>query len=167
MILLTSPSSNRLSISYTISSVTSIPGLVIAFLVLYASRSFPTLEVSNSTAKMPMLPRNTFRSTSGQSTLAARYRRNLPKHPFLLFGLPFLVVIVGSSFLLTPATAVRYERHDRKQRILSKDEELGLGADRRKVDIRDEYYRLAAKDLENWENRRVPRLKGENDGILE
>jgi len=26
--------------------------------------------------------------------------------------------------------------------------------------------RLAAKDIDNWEQRRVGRLKGENDGVL-
>ena len=53
--------------------------------------------------------------------------------------------MVAGSFFLTPATALRYERHDRKVRQLSKEEELGIGKDRRKVDINEEYYRLAAK----------------------
>lgn len=53
--------------------------------------------------------------------------------------------MVAGSFFLTPATAIRYERHDRKVRQLSKEEELGIGKDRRKVDMNEEYYRLAAK----------------------
>lgn len=53
--------------------------------------------------------------------------------------------MVAGSFFLTPATAVRYERHDRRVRQVSKEEELGIGKDRRKVDINEEYYRLAAK----------------------
>lgn len=32
--------------------------------------------------------------------------------------------------------------------------------------MRDEFYRLQAKDLEDWENRRVERLPGEHDGRL-
>lgn len=52
-------------------------------------------------------------------------------------------------------------------RRLSKEEEMGLGKDRRKVDsMQEEYYRLAAKDLDDWENRRVERMKGEPDGVL-
>ena len=43
---------------------------------------------------------------------------------------------------------------------------MGIGKDRRKVDLQEEYYRLAAKDLDDWENRRVERLKGEPDGVL-
>ncbi len=53
--------------------------------------------------------------------------------------------MVAGSFFLTPATAIRYERHDRKVRQMSKEDELGIGRDRRKVDINEEYYRLAAK----------------------
>ncbi|KAI4153780.1 MAG: hypothetical protein LQ340_002104 [Diploschistes diacapsis] len=108
-----------------------------------------------------------------QQTLAARYRRLLPKHPFLLFGLPFLSTIVAASFFLTPATALRYEKHDRKVQRMSEDEALGLGKNSRRVGgeggrdtMREEYYRLAAKDLDDWENKRVERLKGEPDGIL-
>jgi hypothetical protein len=53
--------------------------------------------------------------------------------------------MVTGSFVLTPATALRYERHDRKVKQLTKEEELGLGKERRRVDINEEYYRLAAK----------------------
>jgi len=74
--------------------------------------------------------------------------------------------MVAGSFFLTPATAIRYERHDRRVRQVSKEEELGLGNNRRKVNINEEYYRLAAKDLDSWENKRVQRLEGEHDGIL-
>lgn len=88
----------------------------------------------------------------------------MEKHPFALFGLPFIATMVAGSFFLTPATAIRYEKHDRKQRQLSKEEELGLGKNRRKVDINEEYYRLAAKDIDSWEQKRVKRLPGEPDG---
>ncbi|KAG8530067.1 Cytochrome oxidase assembly [Bacidia gigantensis] len=96
--------------------------------------------------------------------IGAWYRRNLDNHPFALFGLPFCAAIVAGSFALTPATALRYERHDRKMKQLSKEEALGLGKDRRKVDMQEEYYRLAAKDLDDWQQKRVPRLEGERDG---
>ncbi|KAF2445166.1 cytochrome c oxidase assembly protein COX16, mitochondrial [Karstenula rhodostoma CBS 690.94] len=101
------------------------------------------------------------------NSIAARYRKALTKHPFLLFGLPFLTTIVAGSFMLTPATALRYERYDRKNQQISQEEKMGLTQDRRKVNMKDEYYRLQAKDLENWEQRRVKRLPGEVDGILE
>jgi cytochrome c oxidase assembly protein subunit 16 len=61
------------------------------------------------------------------------------KNPFLFFGVPFLVVIVGSSFILTSATAIRFERHDRRTRSLTQEEALNVGKNRRKVDIREEY----------------------------
>lgn len=85
--------------------------------------------------------------------------------------------------MLTPATAVRYEKHDRKVRQMTKEEELGVRRGGRRVDMRDEYYvsgwekrswdkianvvqRLAGRDIDNWEQKRVERFKGESDGIL-
>jgi len=73
---------------------------------------------------------------------------------------------VAGSFFLTPATALRYEKHDKKVKTLSQDEALGLSKDRRKVDMNEEYYRLSARGLDSWEQKRVERLKGEHDGRL-
>lgn len=79
-------------------------------------------------------------SSAEANGIAARYRAALAKRPFLLFGLPFMAIIVAGSFVLTPATAIRYEKHDRKVRQMTREEELGVGNQRRKVDIKDEYY---------------------------
>ena len=71
-------------------------------------------------------PTITSASTLGER-LGAKYRANLSKRPFLLFGLPFMAVMVGASFILTPATALRYERHDRKVQQMSQQEAMSLG----------------------------------------
>lgn len=99
-------------------------------------------------------PSTTAASSLGER-LGARYRANLSRHPFLLFGLPFVSVMVAGSFFLTPATALRYERHDRRVQQLGKEEAMALGlrgADedasqvrrnpRRRIlgDEREEYY---------------------------
>ena len=95
---------------------------------------------------MPVLPKRKYRPQSYHNTFAAKYRAQMGKRPFLLFGLPFITTVVAGSFFLTPATALRYERHDRKVKQLSKEEELGLKKEQRKAfDINEEYYRLAAK----------------------
>ncbi|KAI1463666.1 cytochrome c oxidase assembly protein COX16-domain-containing protein [Daldinia caldariorum] len=107
-----------------------------------------------------------YRSAADVNSFAAKYRAMMAKHPFLLFGLPFMSVIVAGSFVLTPATAVRYEKHDRRVRQMTREEELGVGKSGRKVNLKDEYYRLSAKDLDNWEQKRVKRLPGEHDGVL-
>ncbi|TGO91176.1 hypothetical protein BPOR_0036g00060 [Botrytis porri] len=107
-----------------------------------------------------------FRGAAESNTLAARYRSALARHPFALFGLPFIVTMVAGSFFLTPATAIRYEKHDKRVRRVSKEEELGIGKTGRRVDMNEEYYRLAAKDLDDWEQKRVKRLPGEHDGKL-
>lgn len=64
----------------------------------------------------------------------------MSRHPFLTFGLPFIAIIVAGSFVLTPATAIRYEKHDRKVRQLTKEEELNVRRAARKVDMKEEYY---------------------------
>lgn len=51
-----------------------------------------------------------------------------------------MATMVLGSFFLTPATAIRFEKHDRKVRQLTKEEELGIGKDRRKIDLKEEYY---------------------------
>lgn len=93
-----------------------------------------------------------FRSSAYNSTVAARYRAALAKHPFALFGLPFLATMVLGSFFLTPATALRYERHDRKVQQVSEEEKLGIGKDRRKIDLREEYYvrRHRGSSFKQW-----------------
>jgi cytochrome c oxidase assembly protein subunit 16 len=74
------------------------------------------------------------------NSIAARYRKQLQKHPFLLFGLPFMATIVTGSFMLTPATALRYERYDRKNQQITQEQAMGLRGERRKVNMKDEYY---------------------------
>ncbi|PNP48843.1 cytochrome c oxidase assembly protein COX16, mitochondrial [Trichoderma gamsii] len=108
----------------------------------------------------------TFRSSADAGRIGMKYRALMAKHPFLAFGLPFMAVIVAGSFVLTPATAIRYEKHDRRVRQMTKEEELNVRRGARKVDMKEEYYRLAGRDLDNWEQQRVKRLPGENDGIL-
>jgi len=115
---------------------------------------------------MPTFTSKKYHPSTLQNTLGARYRRSLSRHPFLLFGLPFIGTILAGSFFLTPATALRYERHDRKIQRISQEEAMGLGRNKRKVDLNEEYYRLAAKDLDDWEQKRIKRFKGEPDGIL-
>jgi cytochrome c oxidase assembly protein subunit 16 len=48
--------------------------------------------------------------------------------------------MVAGSFFLTPATAIRYEKHDRRVQRLSKEEALGIGKAGRRVDMKEEYY---------------------------
>ncbi|KAF1815144.1 hypothetical protein P152DRAFT_392344 [Eremomyces bilateralis CBS 781.70] len=116
---------------------------------------------------MPAFGSKTFRPSSFSNTAAARYRSSLQRHPFLLFGAPFILIMVAGSFFLTPATALRYAQHDRKVKQVSEKEAMGvLGKERKPFDIKEEYYRLAAKDLDNWEQRRVKRLPGEPDGVI-
>lgn len=89
---------------------------------------------------MPTFGSKKFRPSSYDNTLPARYRAALAKHPFALFGLPFVATMLLGSFFLTPATALRYERHDRKVKTMTEEEKLGIGKDRRRIDMKEEYY---------------------------
>lgn len=112
------------------------------------------------------------------ATVSKTYRRLIHRHPFAAFGLPFMLTIVSGSFFLTPATAVRYERFDRKTHMLDREEALGLDKRRqegkkkggfKERDIREEYWKLAgqADRLDSWEPVRVKRLPGEMDGTFD
>jgi len=101
-----------------------------------------------------------------QSVLSLWYQVKLRKSPFLFFGLPFLSIIIGGSFALSSFTTIRYERHDRKIKLMTEEEALKLDKDRRRPDIREEYNRLLEKDLDNWEQKRVTRLKGSMAHLL-
>ena len=89
---------------------------------------------------MAVFSNKKFRPSAQSNTVAARYRAALVKHPFALFGLPFIATMVAGSFFLTPATAVRYEKHDRRVQRLSKEDELGIGKTGRRVNMKEEYY---------------------------
>ena len=87
-----------------------------------------------SSKTFPSKPFRSTRQTSDPLTsfpiferIGVLYRRKLVTQPFLFFGLPFISIMVMSSFLLTPATALRYERHDRMHSEISKGEALSLG----------------------------------------
>lgn len=88
---------------------------------------------------MPTFSSKKFHPASS-SGIGSWYRLKLSRHPFLLFGLPFVGTIVAGSLFLTPVTAVRYARHDRHVQKVSQEEAMGLGRERRKVDINEEYY---------------------------
>jgi cytochrome c oxidase assembly protein subunit 16 len=102
---------------------------------------------------MPTFGSKKFRPSSYNNSIPARYRAALAKHPFALFGLPFVGTMLLGSFFLTPATALRYERHDRKVKTMTEDEKLGIGKDRRRIDMKEEYYvSLGACDVRGHGN---------------
>ena len=75
-----------------------------------------------------------------QSALSLWYQAKLRRSPFRFFGLPFLSIIVGASYALSSFTSIRYERHDAKVKIATEEELLKLDKNRRRPDIREEYY---------------------------
>lgn len=111
-----------------------------------------------------------FRSKKEQAafdaSLAGRYVKGLRTHSFLLFGLPFLTFMGLASYWFSSFTAVRYERRDRKVQELSEEEILKVNTKKRNVDIKEEYYRLQGLGEQDWEPKRVPRMKGESENVF-
>ncbi|GBB99889.1 hypothetical protein RclHR1_03670009 [Rhizophagus clarus] len=94
--------------------------------------------------------------------------RAIKRHPFLYFGLPLIVPIVGGSFVLSYLTQTRYDLYDNKNKKVDKEEKLHLNKNRRQVNLQKEYEKLQAtnEELDDWKVKRVERLDGEFDGIL-
>ncbi|KAG0183439.1 Cytochrome oxidase assembly [Apophysomyces sp. BC1021] len=82
------------------------------------------------------------------------------KHPFMLFGLPFILTIVAGSFGLSQLTQTRYDHRDMKHKQVAKEEALGLEKNRRKLSLQEEYWRLQSKTEEDWESVRIERPPG-------
>lgn len=99
---------------------------------------------------MPALPRHELRPKN--RPIISRVHR----HPFVMFGLPFVATIVGASFALTTFTQTRYDLRDQQVTSIEQEDQLKMAKDRRKIDIREEYYRLSASgesDSDDWDNK--------------
>ncbi|THH06277.1 hypothetical protein EW145_g4202 [Phellinidium pouzarii] len=100
---------------------------------------------------MPVFPSNPL----NQRTLNSTLRR----HP-ALFGIPFVLIVVGASFAMTPFTQTRYDLQNQRHSSVSKEEELGLNKSKKKFDIRAEYYRIQSAADTDWEPKRIERPQG-------
>ncbi|KIM77476.1 hypothetical protein PILCRDRAFT_616182 [Piloderma croceum F 1598] len=98
----------------------------------------------------------TFQSDSLRSQTIHRVLRKYPG----LFGVPFLILMVGASFGLQSFTQIRYDLHDKKIQQVTAEQALGLDKNRKKFDIREVYYKLSASSDDDWEQKRIARPKG-------
>lgn len=77
---------------------------------------------------------------SASATRLQQLLRSLRQRPFLLFGMPFLSLMVVSSFALQNLTRTRYDYQSSKTSTMTMEEGLGMSKDRKRVDIREEYF---------------------------
>lgn len=92
-----------------------------------------------------------------------KYLQRVQKNSFVWVGLPFFAIMLMGTHLLTQFNSARYEQHDRRSSELEEEKMLAMSNRRRKIDIKDEFYRLQQLDIDNWEQKRVKRLPGESD----
>ncbi|KAF8522162.1 cytochrome c oxidase assembly protein COX16-domain-containing protein [Hysterangium stoloniferum] len=81
------------------------------------------------------------------------------KHP-TWFGIPFVLLIVAASFGLEKLTQTRYDLQASKVHEMTEEDQLKLKKNRKKIDLREEYFKLQAQPGEDWEPIRIPRPKG-------
>ncbi|KAJ2157675.1 Cytochrome oxidase assembly [Coemansia sp. RSA 552] len=85
----------------------------------------------------------------------SRLERLSKKHPFLCVGLPFLIAVIGGSFVLLPGQQTKYEVRDRKSRMAPLE---SLKTNKRKFDLQEEYFRMKTSGTwGEWEPKRVER----------
>lgn len=89
----------------------------------------------------------------------SKLARTVKKYP-LLFGAPFCLIIVCASFGMQAFTQTRYDLQDRKIKQISDEQALGLGRAKKKIDIREEYFKLSAVSDHDWEQKRITRPPG-------
>lgn len=118
---------------------------------------------------MPVFDNKTYVRPGHKQPTSVRLNRKISKRPVLLFGVPFISVVLAGAYVLSNTQNVRYERRDSKVKLVSEEDALGLEHGRRKVNAREEYYRLHSKgleDLDEWEQKRIERLPGQADNVL-
>ncbi|RDX46970.1 hypothetical protein K466DRAFT_581209 [Polyporus arcularius HHB13444] len=89
----------------------------------------------------------------------AAYSKLFRRYP-ALFGVPFVLLIVGASFGMQQFTQTRYDLHAQKVTAMNKEQELGLAQNRKKFDIREEYFKLSSAAAQDWEPKRIQRPQG-------
>ncbi|KAJ8660883.1 hypothetical protein O0I10_003527 [Lichtheimia ornata] len=105
---------------------------------------------------MPTFQSKPYRQSQALNPLVSKVK----KHPFILFGLPFIGIIVGGSFALSQITQTRFDHRDMRHTKVAKEEALGMDKNRRKLSLQEEYWRLQSKTEEEWEQVRIERPPG-------
>ncbi|CCJ28680.1 unnamed protein product [Pneumocystis jirovecii] len=78
------------------------------------------------------------------------------------------MIILSGAYVLSISQQFRYECRDQKIKQILEENTLGTKKNRRKINIKDEYYKLQMNELQfdDWEQIRVKRLPGEPENVL-
>ncbi|KAG0146031.1 hypothetical protein CROQUDRAFT_657992 [Cronartium quercuum f. sp. fusiforme G11] len=68
---------------------------------------------------------------------------HIRRRPVVFFGLPFVGTLLGASVLLSRLTQTRYDYNATRVQTLAEEERLQLDHNRKRVDLREEYFRLS------------------------
>lgn len=67
-------------------------------------------------------------------------KTRLQRRPFMYFGLPFIGLVIFSSYALESFTKTRYDYQSTKVQSVTKEEQLRMDKNRKRVDLKEEYY---------------------------
>ncbi|KAJ2481216.1 Cytochrome oxidase assembly [Coemansia sp. RSA 1822] len=102
------------------------------------------------------IPSSTFvrqRSTSKLQRLSKKY-------PLLCVGVPFLLAVVGGTFVLLPMQETKYEIRDRRSGSISTIKEHQALKKSKPFNIQEEYFKMQTKGTwGEWEPKRVERAE--------
>lgn len=91
--------------------------------------------------------------------------KNILNNKFIRYGAPFILLVIGGSFGLKEFSQIRYDH--RKVKFISPEELKKQGIEmkpRGSVTIETEYKKLVEQvNLEDYENKRIPRPPGYED----
>jgi len=73
-------------------------------------------------------------------TFTGWYINAAKKHSFIMFGLPFMTMLFGATYMLSFFTELRYEKYDAHVTAMTEEEALSVAKGRRKVNLNEEYY---------------------------
>lgn len=115
---------------------------------------------------MAQLPRRKFVSSKEREafsrTWRGRYLQKMKSNSLVYFGLPFFTMMLVGTYFAAQFSTIKFEESDRRVQEIPSQRSLE-GVKKRKVDMKEEYYRLQHMDLDNWEQKRVKRLPGESE----
>ncbi|KAJ3062875.1 hypothetical protein HDU99_005073, partial [Rhizoclosmatium hyalinum] len=77
-------------------------------------------------------------------------RLSKQQRQFFFFGMPFLATMVGATAMLSNLTQTKFDLKDKKVQAVSKEEELKLDANRKRLNLQEEYFKLAENE-KDWD----------------
>ncbi|TPX36119.1 hypothetical protein SmJEL517_g01592 [Synchytrium microbalum] len=89
-----------------------------------------------------------------------RLQQAAKRNTFLYVGVPFLGLVALVTYGFSNLTQVRYDLQQKRVTTVSKEEQLGLDRNRKRLTMQQAYWDITRKkNLDDWDLVRVPGRK--------